>query len=47
MAKVLLIPRIPATKMMKLLAVADVVLDTWPYGGAYLSCLHSDDAPFF
>eukprot|EP01048_Picozoa_sp_COSAG05_P009485 COSAG05_NODE_783_length_7363_cov_40.108756_2_plen_439_part_00 len=37
MTRILLIPRIPGTKMMQLLAVADVVLDTWPYGGGVTS----------
>ena len=35
--RVILLPRIASSRMPELLAAADVVLDTWPYGGGVTS----------
>jgi protein O-GlcNAc transferase len=35
--RVILLPRIASSRMPSMLAAADVVLDTWPYGGGVTS----------
>lgn len=37
MRRVVVLPRTPSSRMPSLLAAADVVLDTWPYGGGVTS----------